>query len=277
MSIDLERALTDLADSLEFPGEAGLSDRVVDRLNAPADVVPLGRRPAVRKALAIAAAAAVIVGAVLVGSPRARRAVADLLGIGGIEIQSPSGSGAPSADASSSGPTTAPPTFPTAAALDALRLGAVVDVGEGAARLEIPPPVPAALGPPSVAFFGQPPAAGQLSLVWPPAPALPATRIPGVGALLTVFRARVDEALFHKRLDEGTTYERVDIGGRPGAWLAGEPHSFLYEAPNGQVGEATLRLAGNTLIWAVGPFTYRLESALDRDAAIVPPESVPAG
>lgn len=277
MSIDLERALTDLAYSLEFPGEAGLSDRVIDRLDTPADIVPLGRRPAVRKALAVAAAAAVIVGVVLVGSPRARRAVADLLGIGGIEIQSPSGSGAPSTDESSSGPTTAPPTFPTAAALDALRLGSVVDVGEGAARLTIPPPLPPALGPPSVAFFGQAPAAGQLSLVWPPSPTLPATRIPGVGALLTVFRARIDEGFFQKRLDEGTTYERVDVGGRPAAWLAGEPHSFLYQAPSGQVGEATLRLAGNTLIWAVGPFTYRLESGVDRDAAIALAESVPVG
>ena len=39
--------------------------------------------------------------------------------------------------------------------------------------------------------------------------------------------------------------------------------------------QQTLRLAGNTLIWTDGPFTYRLESALGRDQAITIAETVP--
>jgi hypothetical protein len=42
----------------------------------------------------------------------------------------------------------------------------------------------------------------------------------------------------------------------------------MYRTESGDVVPETLRLAGNTLIWTMGPFTYRLESALDRDAAI---------
>ena len=105
---------------------------------------------------------------------------------------------------------------------------------------------------------------------------LPPTKVAGVGALLTVFEARLEEGYFQKVLDAGTTYERVTVNGRPAAWLAGAPHAFLYPTTNDGVEEEQLRLAGNTLLWAVGPFTYRLESALDRDAAIAVAESVPA-
>ena len=293
MPVDLERALTGLADSLEFPGEDTIADCVTARLARPV-VVPFGRRPAVRKWLAVAAAAVVVVALVLAGSPRARRAVADLLGIGGIEIQTSSTAGStattaaaastaamPAATASvaspatAAGSTSAPATFPPDAAPGPLELGAPIGVEEGAARLGIPAPVPAALGPPAAAYFGSPPAGGKLSLVWPPSATLPSTQVPEVGALLTVFRASVDEGYFLKVLGPETTYERVTVGGQPAVWLAGEPHTFLYRASDGQIREETLRLAGDTLIWTAGPFTYRLESALDREAAIAVAESVP--
>ena len=84
MTVDLERSLVALADSLDFPGESELADLVVARLEAPR---PLSHRPALRRALALAAAAVLVVAVVLVASPRARRAVADLLGIGGVAIE----------------------------------------------------------------------------------------------------------------------------------------------------------------------------------------------
>ena len=92
-----------------------------------------------------------------------------------------------------------------------------------------------------------------------------------------MFRAAIDEGYFLKVLDPDTTYERVDVNGTQAAWLAGQPHTFLYASGNGQVQEEPLWLAGNTLIWTSGPFTYRLESGLDRDAAIAVAESVPVG
>jgi hypothetical protein len=95
-----------------------------------------------------------------------------------------------------------------------------------------------------------------------------------VGALVTVFEAPLEEGYFEKLLRPGTTYQRVRVNGRPAVWLAGEPHVFLYPAGD-SVREERLRLAGNTLLWAVGPYTYRLESALERDRAIAVAETIP--
>jgi hypothetical protein len=269
MTVDLERSLVALADSLDFPGEIDLAERVAAGLEAPR---PLVHRPALRRALALAAAAVLVVAVVLVASPRARRAVADLLGIGGVAIDAgtsvPTTSPAVSAPAATL-PATSSATFP--AALDGVAAG----LADSAQRLGIPPPVPTALGPPAAVTFGPPPPGGELALVWPPSDTLPPTAIPGVGALLSVFRAEVDEAFIQKTLTPGTTYERVLVNGRPAIWLAGSPHLFLYRGADGAVQQQTLRLAGNTLIWTDGPFTYRLESALDRDQAIAVAQTVP--
>jgi hypothetical protein len=263
---DLEQALLELADSLEFPGEDELAERVGARLDEPqpAASVVLLRRPAVRRALAVAVAAVLLLGVVLIASPRARRVAADLLGIGGVEIRS-----------ASSVPTSAPVTFPTTLRPDVLGLGQPTALADGAARLGIPPPVPAALGPPVAAYFAPVPRpSGELTLVWAPGPSLPPSKLAGVGALVTVFEARMEEGYFAKILRPGTTYQRVRVNGRPAAWLAGEPHVFLYPAGS-SVEEEELRLAGNTLLWAVGPYTYRLESALDRNQAIALAETIP--
>jgi hypothetical protein len=268
MALDLEQALVDLSESLEFPGEDELATRVIARLAEPAseaEVVPFLRRPAVRRVVAVAAAAVLIVAIVLAVSPRARRVAADLLGIGGVEIRT----------SSSAVPGTAPPTFPTTFAPEILGLGSAVSPADGAARLGIVAPIPTGLGPPQATYFGTTAAGPELTLVWPPGPALPESKIPGVGALITVFRADFNQRYFEKQLDPGATYERVSVNGKPAAWLAGAPHRFLYPTANGGLQEEQLRLAGNTLVWADGPFTYRLESALGRDAAIAVAESVP--
>jgi len=282
MTVDLERSLVALADSLEFTGEIDLADQVVARLEAPR---PLSHRPALRRALALAAAAIVVVAVVLVASPRARRAVADLLGLGGVAIESgpslpattlPVGSAPTASPPPASAPTaTVPAVSAPAATFPAELGGTAADLADSAARLGIPPPVPTALGPPAAVTFGPPPPGGELALVWPASASLPATAIPEVGALLSVFRAEVDEAFVQKTLTPGTTYERVVVNGRPAIWLAGSPHLFSYLGPDGAVQQQTLRLAGNTLIWTDGPFTYRLESALDRDQAIAVAETVP--
>jgi hypothetical protein len=269
MSVDLETRLQDLAETLHFPGEEQLVARVVDRLSPDraAPVVPLHRRPLVRRMVAVAAAAALIATVVLVASPRARHAMADLLGIGGVEVR-----GASSASTSA---TTSPPTFPRTLVPGQLGLGTAVSLADGARRLGVAGPVPRELGRPDAVFFGEPPPGGELTLVWKPAPGLPSTRIPDVGALLTVFRGGLNESYFLKILDPNSTYERVTVNSHPAAWLAGQPHAFLYQDERGNVQRETLRLAGNTLIWTNGPFTYRLESALERDGAIAVAESVP--
>ncbi len=296
MAVDLETRLQELADSLEFPGADDLTDRVVATLSQPgtsvAPVVPLRRRPLVRRLVTVAAAAVLIAAIVLTVSGRARHAVADLLGIGGVEIRrgasastsaprpaAPNGTGpaATSVPGPASTSASAPPSASSPAAFDpdALGLGRAVALSDGARRLGIPPPVPTPLGAPRSAYFGERPAGSELTLVWSRSSTLPSTSIRDVGALLTVFRGGVDENFIAKLLPEGTTYERVTVNGQPAVWLAGAPHEFLYEKADGTIDTETLRLAGNTLIWTRGLFTYRLESALGRDAAIEVAASVP--
>ena len=74
--------------------------------------------------------------------------------------------------------------------------------------------------------------------------------------------------LVEKQLLPGTTIQHVNVQGAPAAWIAGDPHVFLYLDERGDAQHDTVRLAGNTLLWSRGGTTYRFESALDRDAAV---------
>ena len=56
----------------------------------------------------------------------------------------------------------------------------------------------------------------------------------------------------------GRRCESVDVDGGFGVFMSGDAH--LVAPPN--------RLAGNTLLWVRGDTTYRLETALGRDAAL---------
>ena len=267
---DLERALVELADGLEFPAASDMPERVIAELDRPASVTPLVQRPAVRRALALAAAAIVIAGVVLVASPRARKAVADLLGIGGVAIRTSDTTPAIPPTTLSTSPSSSRSTASSSSPSTAGPPGSI-DVEDGASAIGVAPPLPPSLGPPQTVTLAD----GRLTLEWPPSTTLPATDLPELGAVLAVFRGRVEEPLLEKVLGPGTAYERVSVGGRPGVWLSGAPHVLMYLGPGGQVREDQLRLAGNTLLWTVGPHTYRLESALDRDAAIALAETVP--
>lgn len=128
---------------------------------------------------------------------------------------------------------------------------------------------------------GQPDAAyiddtkrGQVSLVWATRRDLPATLEPGVGLLMTEFLGSVDPSFFSKVVGSDTTVEPVLIDGRRGYWLSGAPHFFFYSAPGGAVQDER-RWVGDALIWSDGPVTYRLESALGRDATMQIAESLP--
>ena len=114
---------------------------------------------------------------------------------------------------------------------------------------------------------------GQVSLVWSARADLPATLEPGVGLLMTEFLGSVDEAFYSKLVGSETTVEAVLVSGQRGYWLSGEPHFFFYTGPGGVVQDAR-RWVGDALIWSDGTVTYRLESALGRDATIQIAESV---
>ena len=127
-------------------------------------------------------------------------------------------------------------------------------------------PADASIGPPDAAYVdaGK---GGAVSLVWAATASLPATVEPGVGLVLTQFRGTVDEGFF-RRCSAGTRRSSpCGSATGQGYWLSGDPHFLFWKGPDGVVTEER-RWVGDALLWSDGDITFRLESALGRDAAI---------
>src|SRR5215211_9315111 len=225
---DIERALTDLAASLELPPTPDLAAAVSARLErAPAPARPAGRRRwAWRwlgglggwRRLAVAGLAVLLLAAaVLVASPPTREAVARRLGLRGIGVRI-------------GGPP--PPTVTTTPGtrLD-LGLGERVRLEEARRRVDFPVLVPAAAGfdrPDAVFVDETVPAGGRVDLVYRARPGLPASSFTDAGLLITEFRGQPTPEFLKKVTVMGMVQE-VTVGGQPGYWFSGEPHFFTYQ------------------------------------------------
>lgn len=75
-------------------------------------------------------------------------------------------------------------------------------------------------------------------------------------------------ALAKKLAAAGTSVDLVDVGGRPGAFLSGEPHFFFLLDQDGNVVEDSARLARNVLLWDEAGVVYRLEGEFELDEAL---------
>lgn len=271
---ELESALRRLAPAIDWPSAAGDPDgpdlaaavraRIEAAMAPSGPVGSTGSRPRsrwtwrpARRALVLALVAllvlAAIVGAVGFGLPGLR------LIFGGATV-SPPVSPPPSLDPSRS----PAPGQPGAA----MALGDRVELADldDRAGFHVTWPTDASIGPPDAAYVdaGK---GGAVSLVWAATASLPATVEPGVGLVLTQFRGTVDEGFFSKVLGGNTTVELVGVGTGQGYWLSGDPHFLFWKGPDGVVTEER-RWVGDALLWSDGVITFRLESALGRDAAI---------
>jgi hypothetical protein len=248
---DLERALLELGTQLAFPETPDLATAVRLRLRAPRRRGWVWSWP---RALAAAAAVAIVAVAVgLAAWPEGRQAVANRLGIGGVQVTHVDDVPTPTP-----GPTS--PSQPPGASLG---LGARVSLDEAQQRFGAAVLLPDLdLGPPDAVYVM---GANDVSLVY--------ARGDGL-VVLSQFRASLDQnMLAQKGLGPGTTVEEVQVGASRGLWIAGAPHLFL-RTPGGAMRDAPPRLAANTLLWEQNGSTLRLESGLDRDAAIKLAESV---
>jgi hypothetical protein len=113
--------------------------------------------------------------------------------------------------------------------------------------------------------------------VWATGPGLPEIAVPGAGLLITEFRGRVGEGYFEKVVHGGTSVEPVVVVDRPGYWLSGRPHFLFYFDRDGAFVEESRRVVGDALIWEVDGATFRIESALGRDATIEMAEGLAPG
>jgi hypothetical protein len=65
-----------------------------------------------------------------------------------------------------------------------------------------------------------------------------------------------------------TSIEHLEVDGDRALWVSGAPHFFFYEAPDGQIVDAELRLADNVLLLERGDLLVRLEGAFERERAV---------
>ena len=235
---DLEQRLALLRDEVAWPPTPDLATAVAARVAAE----PRRRRhrpvvPALRPAtIALAAiVAALVVAVTLAAAPGVRARIEEWLGIGAVRVERVQ-------------------RLPQTGPASDLGLGTRTTLASARRAARVRVATIGALGAPDAVYVDR--ASGGASLVYLARPGLPAATN-RIGALLTILPGG-DIALVKKFLGAGTNVESVDVDGAIGVFLSGEPH--VVTPPN--------RLAGNTLLWVRGDTTYRLETALGRDAAL---------
>jgi hypothetical protein len=218
------------------------------------------RGPIVRRSLVLAIVALVVVAAV-VGAIG--------LGVPGIRIiftgatPSPTATATPGSDAPTSTPT--PPGSPGPPGAD-LDLGVLTTQVEASTLTDfgLLRPTDPSIGAPETIWYRE----GRLTLVWKSRRGLPETQAAGIGLLITEFRGSVNQDFFGKMIGDGTTLTPVTVDGATGYWIAGALHDFFYLDSNGEFVNDSRRVVGDTLIWTRAGITFRMETALGRDAAI---------
>ena len=281
----LDAALFDLSRALAMPaGDLGgpdpamrarlrivAGDRSSESRGWRRQYLPGLGRP-LRRGLVLALLALVVVAAI---------AGAIGLGLPGIRIvQAPSGDPTPGAATPSappaSGSVPTPSSRPTPSISGplgfSLGLGDPITLTGAAAAVDFPvalPRVPNGGGPAAAWLLD-----GRLSFVWPSGPNLPPTAEPGIGVLLSEFRGSLDPGYFEKVVGNGTTLTTVRVGDVTGYWLSGDPHEIVYVDANGNPFFDSRRSVADTLLWARGDVTYRLETGLGRAATIALAETM---
>lgn len=253
------RDLTDVADALgavasqiAWPEPPDLAGSVGSALRTAGPMRRRGTQWLRSPAIAYAAIVIAIVGAVAT-IPTARRAVADFLGVGGIDVRY------------------SDEDLPEIAA--ELDLGISVGLEEARARVDFEIRIPAALGDPDAVFVDASVGGGAVWTLWGPRAALPRSETVDAGALMTQFRGVVEQGYLKKLTGASATVELVRVDGVEGYWVEG-PHSLVFRDDDG-ISQEPARLAGNTLAWEKDGITYRLESSLSRSEAIAIADSIP--
>jgi hypothetical protein len=259
--IDLERALGELAERLEIPGDEWLVADVVRRIGEPEPVVARRRVPR------LAGALAVVVLVTLVALPGPRRAVARWLGFDSVRIE-PGVTVPTQATSTTIASSTAGSSVVATSPAPDLDLGAPVSIDEAMSQTGLPDPTPTLLGAPQSVHVVHPPASGQVLLVYPPSDLLPQSEVTGVGALVSVFPAVIDEGFFRKTLGTDATVRPIDLGDVNGYWVEGSPHQLMFETSEHEIEQETLRLATNTLLWQRDGLIYRIEADIALETAV---------
>jgi hypothetical protein len=256
---DLEQQLSNLGRAIEWPA----TPRLTVDMSLPAKRQWFSLPPAWGRPLAVAVAALLIVAIALVAYTPSRTAIASWINLH-VNIQRVQ-------------------QLPTPSPLPSGTLGSNLGLGlpytlDGAQKLvKWRITIPSDLGPPDATYVRTLPAGGEVTLVYTHAPGIPVAGETGVAVLVTEVQGVVRADYFAKMLGSDATIEEVTVGGRPGYWVSGQPHIFMFQDANGQPYPDTLRLATNTLIYDSGNGTItRIEAYTSKDRAIQIANSLPA-
>jgi hypothetical protein len=249
----LEQQLRALGPQLAVPDASGVSVAVRRRIESGTthvDISSVPERRTRRRVLVAIAAALLVVVVTTLAIGRTRNAVADWLGLRGVEVErSPK---------------------PVQGLGTDLDLGRRVTLDEARDALGFEPLVAARAqyGAPDGIYLADRPAGGRVTFLYEPRPGLPAAPGSGVGLLVTEFEAEIDEPVLSKLAPSGTTIERLQVNGQLAYWLAGSPHAVAFVDRDGKIFQDESRLAGNTLLFAQGSRTIRIESGLAKAEAL---------
>ena len=92
------------------------------------------------------------------------------------------------------------------------------------------------------------------------------------GVTYDEFEGTLDTDVITKVLGDESTIRRVDVGGRPGLWIDGEPHELVIRDVDGET--VIRRFAGNTLLWQDGDTIHRIEGVATLDEALAVAQGV---
>ncbi|MDQ3752894.1 MAG: hypothetical protein M3333_08395 [Actinomycetota bacterium] len=247
LSWHLEGRLRDLGTSFQVPPVPDLAETVRGRIEGPA---PSRLRPTARLVLAAAVLLAAVGAGVVLFSSSTRQAVANWLGIRGVEIVEE----APG---------------PRHVTDGRLLLGRKASLEEARGMVPFGILLPAGVGRPDEVYVAVTAYGGRaVSLVYGAGGALPPAAGTRVGLLITQWQAGIRDDLMQKVRTHGVEVEAVPIGRSPAYWISGDPHYVFLLDPSGGVIEDRTRLAGDTLLWERGQVSLRLESGLGKADAL---------
>jgi hypothetical protein len=263
----LVRALRDLARTLDTGPVPNVTPRVLARI---AGTVP--RRPLLGR---VGGRLRVLLGGLLVGAlasvPAVRSAAADVVAavirLPGVVIHAgDEPSPQPSPPSPPAVPAPSGPAGPVAGPLGREIGYTRAPVPLASARSQAMPVVrlPGGLGPPDEAYVLGP-GGRVVSLLWATRPGLPALPGSRIGLLVDAV-VPTDDAVFQKYIG-AMRGDPVTVAGRPGIWIGG-PHELLPIGDDGVPDYDADRTARATLVVALPGATVRIESGLDRDAAV---------
>lgn len=221
---ELELQLLDLGAALEVPATPDVMDAVRERLPSRPRRRSRIPRVRVRRPLAVAIGATVLLAGTAAAVPPLRHAIERLFGVNGTVVERvshlPPGAGE-------------------------LQLGRRIPVAEAAHaasfRALLPP------GGIDAAYVSAHPAGGRITLV--------------IGrSLLIEFRGQPSPFIY-KLIGPGARVRRLRVNGGAGLYLYRSPHDVIFADENGNVETDAVRLRGSVLLWQQGPLILRIEHA----------------